>query len=124
MNWEDYQCGTEGTWSEVFSFVTPRVDQSWSPKVAVFGDMGLENMQALKVLAPAAARGEIDSLLHTGDIAYDLNGENGQVGDKYMNKIQSLVAHLPYMVCPGNQEVAKYAFRFQIYWALFIRIYI
>ncbi len=45
----DYQCGKDGAWSDVFQFTAMPVDPQWTPRVAVFGDMGVQNMQALKV---------------------------------------------------------------------------
>ncbi len=64
---------------------------------------------AVQVLVPDAARGVIDSLLHVGDVAYDLCEQNGARGDAFMNAVQPLAAQLPHMTSPGNHEEAQYA---------------
>ncbi len=39
-----------------------------------------------------------------GDMAYDMDTDNGRYGDQYMNSIESIAAYIPYMTCPGNHE--------------------
>ena len=45
------------------------------------------------------------SLIHAGDLAYNLDSDQGRVGDRFMQQIEPISAHLPYMVAPGNHEV-------------------
>merc|ERR1740130_975723 len=48
--------------------------------------------------------GKHDLILHPGDIAYALDDDCGRVGDAYMRLMQPAIAHVPYMVSPGNHE--------------------
>uniref|UniRef100_A0A336JZ87 Purple acid phosphatase n=1 Tax=Culicoides sonorensis TaxID=179676 RepID=A0A336JZ87_CULSO len=104
-----YHCGGENGWSPEFWFVTPKEGENWSPRFAIYGDMGNENAQSLSRLQEEAQRGHFDAILHVGDFAYDMNTDDGKVGDAFMNQIQSVAGYVPYMVCPGNHE-EKYNF--------------
>ncbi|KAK6304378.1 hypothetical protein J4Q44_G00249640 [Coregonus suidteri] len=42
-----YHCGSEAGWSDVFSFTALNESASWSPRFAIYGDMGNENPQSL-----------------------------------------------------------------------------
>lgn len=46
--------------------------QDWSPKFAVYGDMGTENAQSLPRLLKESQAGMYDAVLHIGDFAYDM----------------------------------------------------
>eukprot|EP00755_Sulcionema_specki_P007987 Sspe_Gene.5761::Locus_1913_Transcript_1_1_Confidence_1.000_Length_1870::g.5761::m.5761 len=59
-----------------------------------------------------------DMFLHVGDFAYDLDGDDGRVGDQFMRNIEQLAAYVPYMVSHGNHEdsaakLAHYIERFR-----------
>ncbi|KAG8143679.1 putative Purple acid phosphatase protein [Naja naja] len=82
---------------------------SWSPRFALFGDLGLENPQSLSQLQWETRQGWYDAVLHIGDFAYDLDSDNALVGDAFMRKIEAVAAFVPYMTCPGNHE-EKYNF--------------
>jgi len=43
---------------------------------------------------------------NTGDIAYDLDSQNGEVGDEFMRKMESVAATIPYQTVVGNHEFA------------------
>ena len=96
---------------------------NWSPRLAIYGDMGYVNAHSLNSLRDDVQRGLYDAILHIGDIGYDLdtvlticliiNGrlklfscfqDNGRVGDNFMGKIEAIAANVPYQVCPGNHE--------------------
>ena len=60
----------------------------------------------------------LDFRLHLGDFGYNLEDDNGKVGDQFMRNIQQLAAHVPYMVNHGNHEdsagsLAHYIERFR-----------
>ncbi|XP_041353434.1 acid phosphatase type 7-like [Gigantopelta aegis] len=97
-----YTCGSSSGWSAVFWFKAMRVDKDWSPSIALYGDMGNTNAQSLPRLKKEVNM--YDAILHIGDFAYDMFMDNGTIGDEFMQKIQTVAAHLPYMTCPGNHE--------------------
>uniref|UniRef100_A0A4W5NQE0 Purple acid phosphatase n=1 Tax=Hucho hucho TaxID=62062 RepID=A0A4W5NQE0_9TELE len=104
-----YHCGSEAGWSDVFSFTALNESTSWSPRFAIYGDMGNENPQSLARLQKETQVGTYDVILHVGDFAYDMHEDNGRIGDEFMRQIQSIAAYVPYMTCPGNHE-AEYNF--------------
>lgn len=110
-----YSCGdAQGGWSPVLSFQTaPATSRPF--KVAVFGDMGLENSQdTFKMLRDLAD--DVSLMWHVGDISYaDDDFLRGGIlsiflnhyepsWNQYMNLMQSVAAKVPYMVLPGNHE--------------------
>lgn len=84
----------------------PSQDPNWSPIVAVYGDLGLENGRSFPYLQAEAQLHVINAVLHAGDIAYNLDSDDGNVGDVFMRKLQAIAAYVPYMVAPGNHEQA------------------
>jgi len=44
-------------------------------------------------------------ILHGGDIAYNLDDNNSQLGDEYMRSIQGFAAYTPYITSAGNHEL-------------------
>lgn len=113
-----YHCGSKYGWSSVFFFKTMQEGQNWSPRFAVFGDMGNVNAQSLPRLQEETMLDFYDTILHVGDFAYDMHSDNARVGDAFMNQIQTIAAYLPYMTCPGNHEEAynfsNYVYRFNM----------
>lgn len=110
----EYICGCDLSWSKRFHFKTVAPEQKseeeeetttrFQPHLAIFGDMGLENAQALSGLQKDTEQGMYDAILHVGDFAYDLDTNNSQVGDAFMQQLESVAAYVPYMVAPGNHE--------------------
>lgn len=88
----------------MFNFITfpSDDDTSWSPRFAVFGDMGFANARSLPSLTSAANSRDFDMVLHLGDISYDLFSMQGRTGDQFMRAIQPIAANIPYTVLPGN----------------------
>lgn len=101
-----YHCGSNLGWSAEFFFTTFPEGTKWSPRIALFGDMGNENIQSLPRLQEETQRGLYDAIIHVGDFAYDMNTDNARVGDEFMNQVESIAAYVPYQVCPGNHEEA------------------
>lgn len=99
-----YHCGSNLGWSAEFYFNTFPSGASWTPRIALFGDMGNENIQSLPRLQEETQRGLYDAIIHVGDFAYDMNTDNARVGDEFMNQVQSIAAYVPYQVCTGNHE--------------------
>ncbi|XP_072545878.1 acid phosphatase type 7 isoform X3 [Salminus brasiliensis] len=101
-----YHCGSEAGWSDIFFFTALNESTSFSPRFALFGDMGNENPQSLARLQKETQAGMYDVILHIGDFAYDMHEDNGRIGDEFMKQIESIAAYVPYMTCPGNHEWA------------------
>ncbi|XP_019627335.1 PREDICTED: acid phosphatase type 7-like [Branchiostoma belcheri] len=101
-----YHVGSEESWSAIYSFTAVQDDTNWSPRFAVYGDLGYENAQSVARLTKEVQRGMYDAILHVGDFAYDMNDKDGEVGDAFMSLIQPIAAYLPYMTCVGNHETA------------------
>ncbi|XP_044731584.1 acid phosphatase type 7 isoform X1 [Chrysoperla carnea] len=104
-----YHVGSDLGWSPKFWFKTVPNENNWSPHLAIYGDMGNVNAKSLAYLQEETQRGLYDAILHVGDFAYDMDWEEGEVGDQFMNQIESIAAYVPYMTCPGNHE-QKYNF--------------
>ncbi|KAB1274120.1 Acid phosphatase type 7 [Camelus dromedarius] len=99
-----YRCGSTQGWSRRFRFRALKNGPHWSPRLAVFGDLGADNPRALPRLRRDTLQGMYDAVLHVGDFAYNMDEDNARVGDKFMNLIEPVAASLPYMTCPGNHE--------------------
>ena len=131
-----YRVGSNATgWSSKFFFVSqPTLTSLREPgavpvRVGWVGDMGDTNGRSFPQLEAEAFTGNLDALLHVGDIAYDLDtradesllqgappanllgppptgntGLDGGKGDQYMRDFEAVASSIPYMVCPGNHE--------------------
>ena len=119
-----YRCGDpHDGWSAVAAFTAPR--DSFPPgaplTVAVFGDLGWTNAQALPSLQDAALRGGrgADLFLSLGDYAYNLDYRDGAVGDAYQSAMESITATQLCQGAVGNHEVmlsfAHYTHRFRVF---------
>jgi len=85
-----------------------------------FGDFGLINDgHSFKQFLSEVQSKKVHLILHVGDWAYDLDSNNGTIGDEFLDKIQPLTSALPYMGCLGNHEMkwngTHWNERFQIY---------
>lgn len=77
----DYRVGDKDCgWSDLFWFRTfPEEGSDWSPRLAIFGDMGNVNAVSLPYLQAESQSGMYDVILHVGDFAYDMFNVNLQV---------------------------------------------
>jgi hypothetical protein len=91
------------SWSEIFNFKTFD-PASKSITYAVIADMAYDNISddTVSVLKEMVADGKIDVVIHSGDISYADGYEPHW--DNFLNKVQDIAAHIPYMVVPGNHE--------------------
>jgi hypothetical protein len=86
----------------------------------VLGDLGAGpvGQDTRTLMGVEADVGQIDAVVHLGDIAYDLEGDFGRVGDDFLKKVQRIASRFPYMVTPGNHEhhynVTHYKARFKM----------
>ena len=90
--------------SELFQFHTFKQGDDFKPVVAIFGDLGTEYNASIPALTELAEHREIDLVLQTGDLAYDLDDNLGKKGDKFMHLIQPIGSRIPYNFIVGNHE--------------------
>ena len=64
----DYQCGYDKEWSQVISFKTPSNETSWSPRLLVLGDLGLQNGASYPFIKKDIEIGNVDMIFHNGNI--------------------------------------------------------
>ena len=57
----------------MFNFVTIQDHVNWSPRLAVFGDLGNVNPQSIPRLQEEIQKSMYDVILHVGDFAYDFD---------------------------------------------------
>lgn len=104
-----YHCGSIDGWSALYWFTAMKSGSNWSPRFAVYGDLGNINAQSMPRLQEEIQRGVYDAVLHVGDFAYDMDTDDARVGDEFMRQIEPVAAYVPYMTCVGNHE-NKYNF--------------
>ena len=68
----DYDVGCDITLSPLFFYKSFPATDDWSPKFAIYGDMGNSNAQSLPRLQRETEAGLYDMILHVGDYAYNL----------------------------------------------------
>ncbi|CAH1253830.1 ACP7 [Branchiostoma lanceolatum] len=85
-------------------------------KVALIADMGIEEDSfTVRSIQRQVDQGELDFVLHAGDVSYADNFEttfgsgggninNSWVWVQYMTSLQGVAARVPYMTAPGNHE--------------------
>lgn len=62
-----YRCGSAQGWSRRFRFRALQHGPHWSPRLAVFGDLGADNPKALPRLRRDTQQGLYDAVLHVGE---------------------------------------------------------
>lgn len=65
----DYHCGGYDGWSAVFRFKTLTSGVNWSPRLAMFGDLGSKNAKSLSYLQEETVQGHFEAILHVGELA-------------------------------------------------------
>lgn len=68
-----YHCGGDEGWSDVFLFTALNDSSSFSPKFALYGDLGNENPQSLARLQKESQLSMYDVILHIGNLHMDIN---------------------------------------------------
>jgi hypothetical protein len=59
-------CGSDEGWSAVFTFTAMQSGTNWSPRFALYGDMGNVNAQSVPRLTQDVMQGMYDCILHVG----------------------------------------------------------
>jgi len=90
----------------IYNFSTISETRGFSEplRISMFGDYGVVNDQSHDRLEYESLNDHFDLIIHAGDFAYNLDDENGDRGDLFMNQQQSFLSHVPYQVCAGNHE--------------------
>ncbi|CAJ0582446.1 unnamed protein product, partial [Mesorhabditis spiculigera] len=99
-----YHVGSSFGWSSIYEFTGLKERSDGGYRMAVFGDMGNQNARSLGKIQELVQRGELDMILHVGDMAYDMNEDHSEMGDEFMRQIEPAAAYIPYMVAVGNHE--------------------
>lgn len=101
-----YHVGSRLGWSSLYFTNVLKEGTDWSPRFAIFGDLGNKNAQSMSRLQRETQLGNFDMILHVGDMAYDLDTNDAQVGDEFSRQIETMAAYVPYMTVVGNHENA------------------
>ena len=106
-----YTVGDEdGNRSSILTFNLHPVNGSfWGnkrdyPVITIYGDMGvaINAHKSLPLLYQDVADEKMDVILHIGDLAYDLQSQNGASGDAFVVETEPLASRIPIHYCPGN----------------------
>jgi hypothetical protein len=105
----DYRVGTHGVadgLSKTFSFKTLPI-HAGTPgrplRVASYADLGVQHSNyTIALVEKMVVAGEIDFVLHYGDIAYSFYDHHK--ADEFGRNIEPIAAAVPYMTVPGNHE--------------------
>lgn len=111
--WYEYQVSNFGIWSKtyIFSGRTPDTENTFNDAnnpltMIIFGDWGTGpiGQYTKHLLGEETLIRDYLGIIHMGDLAYNMNDENGKVGDDYLRMIEPIAATIPYMTAPGNHE--------------------
>lgn len=70
--------------------------------------MGWEGAAIVPYLENEIKQNGVDVIAHIGDIAYNMDTDNGRVGDGFLRMIEPVASAVPYMTTMGNHEQAQY----------------
>ncbi|KAK6634052.1 hypothetical protein RUM44_004660 [Polyplax serrata] len=101
-----YRCGSFEGISRIFQFKTFPIGPAWSPRLIIYGDMGWEGAAIVPYLENEIKQNGVDVIAHIGDIAYNMDTDNGRVGDGFLRMIEPVASAVPYMTTMGNHEQA------------------
>ncbi|KAH3819699.1 acid phosphatase type 7-like [Dreissena polymorpha] len=105
----------DDTLSDQFSFTVPPVMAGNTHTFMVYGDLGTK-AKDMQFLLQEALNEKYEAIFHVGDIAYDLDGNEGETGDKFLQTVEKVAARIPYMTIPGDHErnhsYLHYTYRF------------
>ncbi|CAJ0947567.1 unnamed protein product, partial [Mesorhabditis belari] len=104
-----YRVGSvEGLSTEIYSFRMLDKQGKNGIRAALFADLGLKEAgklpQTIATLQNFTEEGKIDIFFHIGDIAYNLEYDDGTYEDEFMKIIEPIAFSAPYMVLAGNHE--------------------
>ena len=97
----------ESGWSDLFYFTTLPEGVDWNPNILIIGDLGNKFAFTLGAIQDDIITNRYHLVVHLGDFAYDLDDDDGRMGDAFFRQIEPIAASVPYQVCPGNHEQAQ-----------------
>ncbi|KAG1669122.1 Acid phosphatase type 7 [Nymphon striatum] len=100
-----YQCGSGNEWSNIASFKTRSLDTNSIVRIVLYGDLGIINGQSIPRIINDVENDMYDVIHHVGDIAYDMDVNNGSYGQIFLEMMEDASKQVPYMVSSGNHEV-------------------
>ena len=68
----EYHCGGLEGWSARFAFKALKSGVEWSPRMAVYGDLGNVNAKSISYLQEETQQGKYDAFLHVGKFSFSL----------------------------------------------------
>lgn len=86
----------------------------------VYGDLGTREIgqKTFSLVRSLVENQNTLGIVHLGDIGYNLDSDQGNVGDIFLNMIQPLASQYAYMTVPGNHEKSEnfthYTYRFKM----------
>ena len=91
--------------SEPITFNSQKIDWNWSPKIALFGDLGWTDNQILPYISSESFNRQIDMIILYGDMIYwpDKSGNNMYSFMRDISKISGN-GSIPTHVSPGNGD--------------------
>ncbi|ACO65914.1 predicted protein [Micromonas commoda] len=110
----EYQVGDAklDRWSKVFWFNAKRTAEQYAEgpplRIIALCDIGFKESDSVVELLTQEVHGEQppDAFVQCGDFAYDLDDENGGVGDQFMKAMEPIAAYVPWMTSAGNHEAS------------------
>ena len=100
-------------WSKLYTLRSNR--NSTEARFIVYADLGIgvQVVETMASLYKIIQLYEFDGVIHAGDIAYDLDYNNGQVGDEFFTNIEPIASRMPYMVSQGNHEIGNTIYHYR-----------
>lgn len=77
-----YHCGSDEGWSDTLTFTALNDSSRFSPRFALYGDLGNENPQSLARLQKETQLGMYDAILHIGAFC-SYSYLTSQIGSKH-----------------------------------------
>lgn len=103
-----YRVGSDSYgWSGQYTFQCKKnYTEDPLARFLVYGDLGVGDqiVPTVSRLIEETNTYKYDAVIHNGDIAYDLDDDQGERGDIFLRSIEPIASQLPYMVSQGNHE--------------------
>lgn len=103
----DYKIGSDVLgWSTQYTLRSPRA--TIDSRFIVYADFGIgaQTLDTIVSLKTKMNTDTYDGILHIGDMAYNLNSQDGTYGDLFLEAIEPIASQFPYMVAQGNHETS------------------